>query len=186
MEDEIITDAPEVPEGGQTEEVKTTSTESGDPLDAISDPDELRKIAKSRGVAYKRVKEERDELKTNLAPTDPLHKPVTKQDLLVQNTQEAKNRVSEDIRANWKVLQDYVPVKYHGATSPDDIAKAMTVAYTTYLAENPAKAGDPGAALATDAGIKGGSQTVAANAAPTEDPRFGKPKGPESWYQEKK
>lgn len=181
MEVDNYTDTPEV-EGEGQEEVIATPTESGDPLDAISDPDELRKIAKSRGAAYVRVKTERDELKTTLTPTSPDQKPVTVEHLRSIAMKDAKEQAPADIQANWDKLMDYIPPKHRSASTAKEIIKAMQTAQAAYLADNPQSTPDAGQALATDAGVVGGSQTVKPSETPAEDPRFSKPKGPESWY----
>lgn len=158
----------------------TQSDQVTDPLDAITDPDELRSKAKGYRAERNRLKDKGSEAQADTSQF------VTKQDQLRNATKEAKDLVSEDIRTSWDKLVDYIPTKHRGAETPKEIAVAMKLAQAAYLAENPPQdttAADTTAQLQKDAGNRG-TAPKAEQAVAKEEPSWAKkPKDPSSWYK---
>ena len=191
-EEEIIPEAePELPnEGGDGEGVtKVTTDPSGDPLDKISDIETLRHEAKKfRAIGVRKTKDESPSTPAPVVQAKVVENSnyVTKEDMLRIATKEAKGLVSEETRNVWDELHLYVPPKYRGAETKEELVKAYEIAFITYKADHPSSPESNASDLATITTPGSGGMPKTTTKPTDEDPRFKKPPSPEEWYPKKK
>lgn len=155
MEDETQVNAGETDGTGAEEEVQTTSTESGDPLDSISDPEELRNRAKGYRSERNKFRKDFVELKENASvPNNPLDKPLTRGELVKDAEKKGLALAPEGIKANKDKLLPYYRADYGGdIPTPEQVAKRWKQAELLYKDEHPDEQnGDAGLQLQTDTG----------------------------------
>lgn len=155
-----------------------------DPLDQINDPEQLRHEAKKyRGIAAR--KDRSDEPAPTPEPT-PSNEYMTKRDFYRVNERvaitEIKREVPE-IEANFDAVKAfYVPRR--GKERPEDIMEDLKDALTLFKARNPGTQADPSVPLSTiSVTTPTGTGAQPVTTSDDDDPRFSKPKSPDSWYK---
>lgn len=176
--------------GNAVEESVTTetNTENGDPLDAISDVDQLREKARGYRAAYNRVKGDKVEKKE--PPPPPSSKVLTQEDFYKVNEKRAKEILEvsgsdedKEIIQNFDAVFDYY-IPRSGKDTEKAIIKDLRVARAAWRYENPLKdttADDAKRNLTASSGTRGKSTAV--NEVKKDDSRFALPKGPKDWYK---
>lgn len=162
---------------------------NGDPLDAISDPDQLRAEAKKFRAIGKR-----HEQPPTPAPATPDKQPqapqgnfLTVDQYHAAQTTAAKELVPPEVLENWDEAIKFAPQVEKATATAKDIALAMQRGHAaSQVGKTAAAPGNPAADLATTAGMRGkpGSPAAAPAAAP-ELPGFKKAKNPDEWYPKK-
>lgn len=158
--------------------------EHHDPLDQINDPEKLRHEAKKyRGIAAR--KDKTDEPAPSPEPT-PTTEFMTKRDFYRVNERAAIAEIKRDIpelEANFDAVKAYY-VPRRGKERPEDIVEDLKDALVLFKARNPGAPTDPSAALSTiSVTTPTGTGTAPITTKDDDDPRFAKPKSPESWYK---
>lgn len=138
--------------GGKETPVETPEAPR-DPLDEITDTDELRNKAKGYRSASTRYKKERDEAKDK-PPEEPKEEPkgefLTKEDFYKANERKAINSLtvidkadSDEVKAqktyvkdNWKDISAFYQPRL-GKDTPEDILADLNDALTLYTSKNP-------------------------------------------------
>lgn len=155
------------------------ATHSSDPLDDIQDPDARAEAKKFRAIA--RRNEKKDDTALAQAPATPSGDFVTKGDVARIVTSQAKDLVSEDVRANWDELTA-IPLAGYDAMDPKSIARNMTERFALYAARK----GTPTVNGAADLQVTKSLGTAGTAAAPASPdlhlPGYAKQKGPADWY----
>lgn len=173
-----------------TDVVEVKGDEESDLLESISDPDELREIAKKRGHAYGRVKGELDELKK--APKPEPQSFVTKEDFYKSNEKKAKEllAVSEspedkEIAENFDDIFTFYKDR-SGRETEGAIIKDLRTARAAWRYENPPK--DTTAEDATrelKGTVQKGRSAPIPSSVDLSSDKFSKPKGVDEWYPKK-
>lgn len=176
-------------------ETKPTEGDQGGKEEETKESTEEQKQQNREG--YQKRKTDTPELEVpeeKATPTDPL----TKEDLAKQNRRDAVREMTtaldgddeSTVSMKQSILENWEGVKeFYKNTSKSDIPtvsevkRDLTVAFQVWSANNPEKAGNAAAALATSAGAKGGAKVVK-----TEAPKkrlIPKQEGMSSWYPKK-
>jgi hypothetical protein len=163
MTDENQDEAGQSDETGVVEgtvETVAKTEESGDPLDAISDPEVLRSKAKGYRSERNTWKGKASDL-IEKAPSSSLDRPFTRGEVVKQNEKTGLGLASEDIRANRDKILPYYRADYGGdIPSPEEIAERWKDAEAAYLRRHPKSEEDKSAELQTDTGTTpSGKQT---------------------------
>ena len=202
-QDELETTDPE--EGKELtleteEETKEETPEEtpSDPLDGITDVEELRKRAKGFRSERNRLKEpEAPKPETPKEPpkVEPESEFLSKKDFYKSNERKAITELTKGLEAdsdevkshkayiteNWdKISTLYTPRM--GKDTPEDILEDLSDAVTLYISKNQPKADDGASALSETSGGGGGSFAPSTEEK-KEPPRFKEAVQPEEWYK---
>lgn len=110
-------DTTEVPVSGESQ-TPTDAGTSGDPLDDIQDPEARAEAKKFRAIARRNA----DRPEAPKAPQAPSQPAAGVAKLVTFN---AKQLVSDEVKANWDELQS-IPLGGYDANDPESIAQNMT------------------------------------------------------------
>ena len=165
-------------------EIEATAEEaevsSDDPLDSIQGEEELRAEAKKfRAIANKR-KDKPVETKPKAEVSTSF---VTKSDLALIATREAKEMVGEEISSVYEELMK-IPLGGYDQLDPKSIVSNLKERFAIYNArKSPEKEEVPN--LATTSVVRGSGVGKEPKPDKKNPPNFFSPKGPDTWYPKK-
>lgn len=157
---------------------------SHDPLDQITDTEQLRHEAKRfRGIANRKDKAPEPEPSDD--EPEPTEEFMTKRDFYRVNEKKAIQNVTTEnpeIKENWEAIKGFYTSR-RGKDTPEEIAEDLKDAYILWKARNPGTPADPTMDMSTISVTTPSGTTPAPKAGNTDnDPRFNTASAPEKWY----